>query len=526
MISRKQQGGKKMAKGLSKQQRNVVIDKTDHSIYLERRVEFKCVFETVQKILFSRINRNDMPHSKINNYDVFNIALKRAAYGYTYDETSVVLYDKYGLDISPDSIRDRCANIDNKKILELNLELINLAYNFCKEKKKQPGNRILCCDGTVCQTNVALKKSKYATVSTDTHCNFYISTIFDSELELPIAYTINKNKDERADVVELIGHLKKGDILICDRGYPSYDLLKQLDDEGINYVIRISIKWEYVKYINKKNINDKIFFDTHPLYNKTQTRIIKYCIDSTDYYILTNLFDEKYDVIKNLYAERWSVETFYDKFKNCSCGSFKNIKTEEALIRMVHFKFLSLIITRIMIDYAGHFIGTCVAYKQYNFRCAFRLTIDSIVDDMLNGTNDYELFFCHLLKMCKFVVTCLPGRHHLHKPTKQEINNGNKKKLQLKTKHNVKQLANRDILKGLDDDPDYIIYRNKHQKNVTNAPVTLDKNQEISENTSIEPEKYHKISDNTQINTSRYKNDRYLNVSNVDFDNCTVIIIG
>jgi hypothetical protein len=57
-----------------------------------------------------------------------------------------------------------------------------------------------------------------------------VSTVYDVFRRLPIARTVQSiaHADEREEVKILLPHIPSGGVLLCDRGYPSYDLIGYL----------------------------------------------------------------------------------------------------------------------------------------------------------------------------------------------------------------------------------------------------------------------------------------------------------
>ena len=125
---------------------------------------------------------------------------------------------------------------------------------------------------------------------------------------------------------------KTGDLIIYDRGYPSYNLIYEHFDRGIDFLIRVKVGFsnitrqfyqsglhsDIVKIHPGKNTNlsDKPYSkDTFK-----EVRLVKVELPSGEVEILiTSLFDsEKYpnSIFKDLYFLRWGVETFYDELKN------------------------------------------------------------------------------------------------------------------------------------------------------------------------------------------------------------------
>jgi len=110
------------------------------------------------------------------------------------------------------------------------------------------------------------------------------------------------------------------ELIIFDRGYPSYDLMKELADKGITFVMRV-----------KRNFNvdidmmgtgcDKNFILPSP--NKGEwglpVRVLKFELPSGETEtLIVNLFDKRMGIkaFRELYFKRWPVESEYDIVKN------------------------------------------------------------------------------------------------------------------------------------------------------------------------------------------------------------------
>ena len=105
-------------------------------------------------------------------------------------------------------------------------------------------------------------------------------------------------------------------LIIFDRGYPSFELIKTLEDLGIKYLMRVKTKFntdidaqkEPDGYVRLAKDNE--FLDV---------RVIKFTLDSGELEVLiTNIDDGRLGVnaFKKLYFLRWPIETKYDVVKN------------------------------------------------------------------------------------------------------------------------------------------------------------------------------------------------------------------
>jgi len=127
-------------------------------------------------------------------------------------------------------------------------------------------------------------------------------------------------------------HAKKGDLIIMDRAYPSFESLYLMIQLGIHGLFRCKHTFSNVVKnfydSNKKEQTIEIrpgknhSFEGLP-YNKNSTltvRMIRIVLSSGEVEILmTTLLDNKkylHKEFKDLYFKRWPIETYYDRFKN------------------------------------------------------------------------------------------------------------------------------------------------------------------------------------------------------------------
>ena len=371
-----------MFHGLLKKE-NIKLNLKEEEYYDKHKIMIMNYYSILNTIFFGNLNllndKNKKYFTKMNYYDLLNILYYKSCFGITYDEVIDTIYEKFNVNISAKTLRKRFKMIDISHLSDSNIKLLDYFYTFCGKEK-----RILSCDGTTISVDNNLKKENYKSVSTDSYCKAYLSTIYDSTNKIPIAFCINKNKNERKDALDLINNVNKNDIIIFDRGYPSYQFMKKLNDREIKYIIRSKDNIDAVDDIEKNNKKEEIYEKDSSLYKGTPFRIIKclikdpYDLDS-NYYLITNIFDIEYKVFNDLYFKRWQVEIFYDKLKNYAHGDYYNVKSEEELNKTIYVQFNSLIITRIIIEMIKKIFGEQKEHKIINFKSAFRITLKLII---------------------------------------------------------------------------------------------------------------------------------------------------
>lgn len=160
-----------------------------------------------------------------------------------------------------------------------------------------------------------------------------VSTAFDVFRRIPIARTIVGIFEacERVEVKRMLPHIPQGNVLLFDRGYPSYDLIQYLIDNYFGYYLFRcaathtfpaiedfikSRKPEAIIWIDPtNNFVKRVSPKDRKFLKPIKVRVIKLVSpDGTVSVLLTNLFDKKeYGVkeITSLYFKRWGVESYY-----------------------------------------------------------------------------------------------------------------------------------------------------------------------------------------------------------------------
>lgn len=142
----------------------------------------------------------------------------------------------------------------------------------------------------------------------------------------------NLNKGERDLALTHACRWKKNDLIIYDRGYPSFDFINKHIQEEVDCLIRItvanfSIATDFLSSGKKSIVTEIGTPKNHSFkgkdYNKDtriKVRLIRVDLPAGEVEVLiTTLLDsQKYPakMFKELYFLRWDVETFYDELKN------------------------------------------------------------------------------------------------------------------------------------------------------------------------------------------------------------------
>ena len=138
--------------------------------------------------------------------------------------------------------------------------------------------------------------------------------------------------DERTQAKQLLEHCQPNDLIIYDRCYPSFGLMYEHNQKNLHFLIRMPLDFsqvvkDFVASGKKSQIveikpEQKKSFENKP-YTKSSTlkiRLLRIALNSGAIEVLaTSLLDSKQygnDVFKELYFQRWKIETYYDELKN------------------------------------------------------------------------------------------------------------------------------------------------------------------------------------------------------------------
>lgn len=298
-----------------------------------------------QKILNSNIKNINNKIIKRNR----KLDFKDIIYGSIYKIVNNTSYEDVTFQINKNFINKNINNtvtksafiqkrndIPNEYFLNINNSFINYIY----ENIKKP--RIIAVDGSFLNLYKSFDKYGYEYASDNkSYCKAIISCLYDIENKIPINYYLFKKRDERDAFKEQIKYLRKGDTVIFDRGYFSYDIIDILNKKSINYIFRLKYNKKEVQLMKNNNLNEYIFKNKN-----IDSKVVNYRVKDSDedYYLFTNLIYKSIDDLKELYWKRWQVELHFKESKyNLSLNNI-NLKTENSLKQEIYIHNLLFIL--------------------------------------------------------------------------------------------------------------------------------------------------------------------------------------
>jgi len=170
-------------------------EQKDH--YNNNEEIIKKLYNDLSNILFDGLNKIEEISigkcCKINYYDVFYLMFIKSSFKHSYQSIIDEIYCKNNFSLSDTALRKRNANISiefYKKIFD------NLKKLFYECNDSSLGKN-LCCDGTESSCYILLKSYEFNSVPTDKYCEVFVSTLYDSDNEYPIDFSVSKTLNER-----------------------------------------------------------------------------------------------------------------------------------------------------------------------------------------------------------------------------------------------------------------------------------------------------------------------------------------
>ena len=183
----------------------------------------------------------------------------------------------------------------------------------------------------------------------------FISTLIDVNTSEILSIKLSNSQDERLLFIEQLKEINKDQqiVFIFDAGYYSEKMIKVLDEYKFNYIFRMKKGTVCEKELSDDN-NDIIYNSTKKtdkIYD--QKRFIYYKLTKSkelckkrgknlenmeDYYLLTSLVDKnEYQTLdfKDIYHQRWDVETHFRQLKYISSLGQINIRSIKKLDKCI-----------------------------------------------------------------------------------------------------------------------------------------------------------------------------------------------
>lgn len=255
--------------------------------------------------------------------------------------------------------------LDESVFKELNSKIIQ-TYETHQENYRWKNHRLFAVDGSKINLPKQLIESSYQTPFKNAYYpQGLLSCLYQLKSKIPFDFELSPHGDERKLAIGHLDTLQKGDVVVYDRGYCSYNMLLTHHQKEIHAVFRLakntfkvidefmlSADTERLIVINPDKESQKKLRRKHPGINiiPLQFRLIKYTIEGTTYTIGTTLVDtEQYktDEFPDIYHSRWGIEELYKISKTLIDVEDFHGQSERCVKQELYAHFVIITLSRI-----------------------------------------------------------------------------------------------------------------------------------------------------------------------------------
>jgi hypothetical protein len=185
------------------------------------------------------------------------------------------------------------------------------------------GHRLLAVDGMKASVQRSAKLGDEFGGPEGGHCpQMLLSTLYDVLSGVPQDITVAPTHScERAELKRMLPRVRPGDILLLDRGYPSFLIFRELLKRSIHFVIRMPTSQTFSRvkrFVSSEKTDETIVLeppgDLPCTLSPVTVRVVNLAgPDEEPFVLLTDLLDPAItpEDLDDLYHLRWKVEELY-----------------------------------------------------------------------------------------------------------------------------------------------------------------------------------------------------------------------
>ena len=304
------------------------------------------------------------------------------------------------------------------------------------EGPRWKGHRILAIDGSRMNLPQPLVGEGYATPNGGAHYpQGLVSCLYRTGDGVPVDFSLSSHGCERTAARGHFDHLRKGDVVVMDRGYFSFELLHDLCWRGVHPVFRLQVNSgtafeEFINGDELETVVDATFgkeagrklrktrpgkrFDPIPM------RLVRITPGETDIILATTLTDATTctrEDIGNLYHQRWAIEELY-KISKVTIGVDAFHGRNEWTVRQeLHAHFNLIAMTRLFTISGNDLLADgCEGGKQRqatSFNHALKVVAANLEELLLSHAKTVARTVKRMAgEMLRIRIRLRPGRSH------------------------------------------------------------------------------------------------------------------
>lgn len=226
-------------------------------------------------------------------------------------------------------------------------------------------HRVFAIDGSKVSLKKRLEQENYKKFNQSAYYpSGLLSCLYNVDTHLIHDFNFTKSFSERDRALEHIEKLEPHDVVIFDRGYFSYLLLRKITDKEAHGLFRMQKNLrnkELAKFLNSDKIDGVIDYipskavqyelkkiGHHIDFSPIKLRVLKQEIEGVVYIFATTLIGSEYeaDIFGNLYHKRWDIEELYKVSKVLFNIEELHSKKERGVKQEIYAQFVLINIAR------------------------------------------------------------------------------------------------------------------------------------------------------------------------------------
>ena len=230
--------------------------------------------------------------------------------------------------------------------------------------------------------------------------------------------------------IQHLAYVNKNDLVIYDRGYPSFNLIYEHLKLESNFLIRVkecfnNVTKEFIKSNKSTQIVNFYIGQHRKLQGKEYTkktpvkvRLVRVKLPSGQIEILvTSLLDsQKYknNIFKELYFKRWGVELFFDEFKNKLKAEYFSGYSNQSILQDFYAALFTSNVQTLLVSELSDEINEQTKGNKYKYKVNNNLSYGFLKDRIVtlffskNKMEDTIIELKTLFK--KHLIPIRPGR--------------------------------------------------------------------------------------------------------------------
>lgn len=288
------------------------------------------------------------------------------------------------------------------------------------------GRRLVAVDGAcrVVQASDELRRA-FGSPQGSHYPQMHVTTLFDVCSQVPLDAVVGRyGSDERAQLFEVLGQARSGDVLVLDRGYPSFDVLAMLLLHDLDFVVRVpasSTFKEVAAFLATGRSQGVIHLHPHSHspargMESFSVRIVVVPRHGDEpWVLLTSLPAAAFpaSAVADAYTRRWRIEEYYKLLAGSYFGQgFFHAKSVRGVEQEVFAQMLFVAVARCLAAAAAKLAE--VPYERLSQKAIVLATADHLTRIVLRAPSEHAR--AHLLQLLRRIGAALerprPGRSY------------------------------------------------------------------------------------------------------------------